>query len=290
MTSGLLADLNESQREAVTHPGGPLLVLAGAGSGKTRVITRRIAWLASKGTGPESILALTFSTKAAEEMRGRAEELLTGAYEELRCATFHSFCAQLLRDEGLDAGLDPFFTTVTPAERLALLLDRIDELTLRHHLFWGNPAALLSKLIDRIDRLKDEMVTASDYERWARSQQQVSNGNGDEGRVLREIEFAQFYADHDRLVAESGALDFGELILRAFQLLRDRAAVRQRIAKRFQHVLVDEYQDTNFAQGELMRLLVGEHRNVVVVGDDDQSIYRFRGASRKNIADFQTHF
>jgi DNA helicase-2/ATP-dependent DNA helicase PcrA len=288
--SGLLADLNESQREAVTHPGGPLLVLAGAGSGKTRVITRRIAWLASKGTGPEHVLALTFSTKAAEEMRGRAEELLSGAYEELSCATFHSFCAQLLREEGLDAGLDPFFTTLTPAERLALLLDQIDELTLRHHLFWGNPAALLAKLIERIDRLKDEMVTASDYEVWARSHGQSSNGQGDDGRVLRELEFARFYSDHDRLLADSGALDFGELILRAFQLLRERPAVRERISARFQHVLVDEYQDTNFAQGELMRLLVGEHRNIVVVGDDDQSIYRFRGASRKNIADFQTHF
>src|SRR4029453_8709351 len=116
MMPGLLADLNEAQREAVTHPGGPLLVLAGAGSGKTRVITRRIAWLASQEIAPEEVPALTFSKKAAEEMRARAEELLTGAYEELHCSTFHAFCARLLREEGLDAGLDPFFHLLTPAE------------------------------------------------------------------------------------------------------------------------------------------------------------------------------
>jgi DNA helicase-2/ATP-dependent DNA helicase PcrA len=290
MMPGLLADLNEAQREAVTHPGGPLLVLAGAGSGKTRVITRRIAWLATEGTAPEQVLALTFSNKAAEEMRARAEELLTGAYEELHCSTFHAFCARLLREEGLDAGLDPFFHLLTPAERLALLLDRVDELSLRHHVYWGNPAALIAKLITRIDRLKDEMVTVLDYESWARSQAEVSDDAQDDERIQRELEFARFYADHDRLLAEAGAVDFGELILRAFRLLQERPAVKDRVASRFRHVLVDEYQDTNFAQGELLRLLVGEHRNVVVVGDDDQSIYRFRGASRKNIADFQTHF
>lgn len=290
MMPGLLADLNEAQREAVTHPGGPLLVVAGAGSGKTRVITRRIAWLASEGTAPEEVLALTFSTKAAEEMRARAEELLTGAYEELRCSTFHAFCARLLRDEGLDAGLDPFFHPLTPAERLAMLLDRVDELSLRHHVYWGNPAALLAKLIAQIDRLKDEMVTALDYEQWARSEADAALGDSDQERIQRELEFARFYGDHDRLLAEAGALDFGELILRAFQLLQSMPSLQRRISERFRHVLVDEYQDTNFAQGELLRLLVGEHRNVTVVGDDDQSIYRFRGASRKNIADFQLHF
>src|SRR5688572_4668611 len=126
--SGLLADLNEAQCEAVTHPGGPLLVLAGAGSGKTRVITRRIAWLATEGTPPEHVLALTFSTRAAEEMRSRAEELLEEPYEELRCSTFHAFCARLIQEEALDAQVDPFAHPVTPADRLALLLDRRDDL------------------------------------------------------------------------------------------------------------------------------------------------------------------
>src|SRR5688500_9436427 len=131
-SSRLLADLNEAQLEAVTHPGGPLLVLAGAGSGKTRVITRRIAWLAEQGTPPERVLALTFSTKAAEEMRARAEEVLELPYEERWCSTVHAFCARLLQEEALEAGVDPFFQPITPADRLALLIDRLDELSLRH--------------------------------------------------------------------------------------------------------------------------------------------------------------
>ncbi len=279
-----LADLNDAQREAVTHSGGPLLVVAGAGTGKTRVITRRIAWLASQGVMPEQVLALTFSTRAAEEMRARAEELLEEGYEELRCATFHAFCTRLLQEEALEAGIDPFFHPVTPADRLALLLDRADELTFEHHQMWGNPAGLFAKLIERIDRLKDEGVSSVEYASWAGSLPQ-----GDED-AEREREFARFFADHDRLVEENGGLDFGELILRAIRLLEERPNVCRRIRGRFRHVLVDEYQDTNYAQGELLRLLVEEHRNVCVVGDDDQSIYRFRGASRKNIVDFQSRF
>jgi DNA helicase-2/ATP-dependent DNA helicase PcrA len=288
--SRVTAGLNEAQLEAVTHPGGPLLVLAGAGTGKTRVITRRIAWLSSQGIPPERVLALTFSTKAAEEMRGRAEELLDGPYEELCCSTFHAFCARLLEDESPTAGLDPFLHPITPADRLALLVDRVDELSLRHHVAWGNPTAVLAKLIDKIDRLKDEMVSASDYGGWAESLAESAYDEEQQRQSEREVEFARFYADHDRMVAEAGGLDFGELILRAFRLLDQHPTVRARIADRFQAVLVDEYQDTNFAQGELLRLLVGEHRNVLVVGDDDQSIYRFRGASRKNIADFQAAY
>src|SRR5918999_118743 len=161
--SGLLADLNEAQREAVTHSGGPLLVLAGAGSGKTRVITRRIAWLAEHGIPPESVLALTFSAKAAEEMRTRAEELLETPYEELVCTTFHAFCVRLLQEEALEAGFDPVFHPATPADRLALLMERLDSLNVRHHDMRGNPAPFLGKVIERIDRLKDEMVTAEEY-------------------------------------------------------------------------------------------------------------------------------
>ena len=131
MAEGLLSGLNEAQRAAVTHSGGPLLVLAGAGSGKTRVITRRIAWLASQGITPETVLALTYSAKAAEEMRCRAEELLDDPYEELVCTTFHAFCVRLLQEEALEAGYDPFFHPATPADRLALLMERLDSLDVR---------------------------------------------------------------------------------------------------------------------------------------------------------------
>jgi len=160
MQDRLLAGLNAPQKEAVTHAGGPLLVLAGAGSGKTRVITRRIAWLAANGVPPEQVLAMTFSAKAAEEMRGRAEELLEEPYEELRCSTFHAFCARLLSEEGFEGGVDPFFSPVTQADRLALLMDHADKLDIRHHDLRANPAPFFASVLQRIDRLKDEMVTA----------------------------------------------------------------------------------------------------------------------------------
>jgi superfamily I DNA/RNA helicase/CRISPR/Cas system-associated exonuclease Cas4 (RecB family) len=285
----LLEGLNTPQIEAITHSGGPLLVLAGAGSGKTRVITRRIAWLAANGVPPEQVLALTFSAKAAEEMRTRAEELLEEPYEELHCSTFHAFCARLLHEEALEGGLDPFFHPVTQADRLALLMDHADKLEIRHHDLRANPAAFFAGVLARIDRLKDEMVTADEYLAWARSLA-ASNDDGERDQSRREVEFAELYATHDRLLDEAGAVDFGELILRAIRLLGERPAVRARVSARFRAVLVDEYQDTNFAQKELLRLVVAEHRNVVVVGDDDQSIYRFRGASRKNIYDFEETF
>src|SRR5215211_2954812 len=281
-----LDGLNRSQRVAVTHPGGPLIVVAGAGTGKTRALTRRFAWLVDEGAAPDEILALTFSSPAAAEMRERLEALIEAPYEELHMATFHSFCSQLLQDEALEAGLDPFFSTVTPADRLALLLERIDELTLREHEIRGNPAPLLASFVSRIDRLKDEMVSAEDYRAHAES---LGQGEGDAARAsaAREREFAGLFAEHDRMLAECGALDFGDLIVRAFRLLHEKPHVRERVANRFRHVLVDEYQDTNFAQGMLLRLLVEDHRNVTVVGDDDQAIYRFRGASQKNLRDFE---
>jgi DNA helicase II / ATP-dependent DNA helicase PcrA len=289
MPEELLAGLNDAQREAVTHPGGPLLVLAGAGTGKTRVITRRIAWLAAQGIDPAHVLALTFSTKAAEEMRARAEELLEEPYEELHCSTFHAFCARLLHEESLAGGFDPFFHPVTQADRLALLMDHADELEIRHHDLRGNPAPFFARALDRIDRLKDEMVTADEYLRWAESLA-ASPSEAERDQSMRELEFGRVYRDHDRLLDQAGAIDFGEMILRAIRLLEDRPATLERVTGHFEAVLVDEYQDANLAQNELLRLLVERRRNVIVVGDDDQSIYRFRGASRKNIRDFQAAY
>ncbi len=263
-----LDGLNASQREAVTHAGGPLLVVAGAGTGKTRVIARRFAWLVQEGTPPDGVLALTFSTTAAAELRERLETLIEAPGEELWVATFHSFCTRLLQDEALEAGLDPFFSPVTPADRLALLLERIEDLTLRRHEIRGNPAPLLASFIARIDRLKDEMVSAEDYRRFAERLAEAGRKGGDAERAgaLRELEFAQVYADHDGLLAESGALDFGDLICHAFRLLHEKPHVRERVAARFRQVLVDEFQDTNFAQGMLLRLLCQDHRNVTEGG------------------------
>ncbi len=272
-------DLTDAQREAVLHRGGPLLVVAGAGTGKTRTLVARFAGLVEEGIAPERILVLTFSPAAADELRGRLEATLEGAYEELAVATVHSFAARLLRDEALPAGLDPFAAPVTPADRLALLLERMDDLPLRRHDFQGSPAALLGSLIARIDRLKDELVTGEDYAGWAEKL-----GDGDAG--AREREFAAFYRTHDRLLAESGLLDFGDLLVRGRRLLAEQAEVRERVSARLHHVLVDEYQDATFAQARLIELLTGSG-NVTVVGDDDQAVHRFRGASTKNLRDFR---
>src|ERR671920_1620862 len=162
-----LDGLNRAQEAAVTHSDGPLVVAAGAGTGKTQTVVSRFVWLVGQGVPPERILALTFSAPAAAEMRERLEAVLESPYEELHVETFRSFCLRLLQDEALEAGVDPFLSPVTPADRLALLLERLDDLTLRHHETRGNPAPLLASFVARIDRLKDEAVSSDEYGRWA---------------------------------------------------------------------------------------------------------------------------
>ena len=273
--------LSPEQLAAVGHGGGPLLVLGGAGTGKTTVLVERFAHLAAAGAPPESLLVLCYSTAAAVAMRERLEDRLEGAYEELPIATFHGFCARLLRDEAFEAGLDPFATPVSAADRLAMLLERIDDLPLRHHDLRGNPSATLGAIVQRIDRLKDELVSAEDYAAWA-------NGLPDDR--AREREFAALYAAHETMLADAGTLDVGDLVLQAFRLLREREHVRERLARRQRHVLVDELQDASFAQGLLLRLLVAGHGGITAAADDDQSIHRFRGAATKNIADFRAEW
>jgi DNA helicase-2/ATP-dependent DNA helicase PcrA len=265
-----LDGLNRAQEAAVAHVDGPLVVVAGAGTGKTQTVVRRFAWLVDQGTPAEELLALTFSEAAAADLRERLEALLESPYEELHVHTFRSFSLGLLQDEALEAGVDPFLSPVTPADRLALLLERLDDLSLRAHEIRGNPAPLLASFVSRIDRLKHEMVSPADYRAYA--DRIAADATSDAGRAhaARELEFARLYADHDRLLAERGALDYGDLVLRAFQLLHQRPHVRERVAGRFRHVLVDEYQETNFAEGMLLRLLVEEHEHVTVVGSDDR--------------------
>jgi DNA helicase-2/ATP-dependent DNA helicase PcrA len=278
-------DVTSAQREAITHPGGPLLVVGGAGTGKTTVLVERFAHLVEAGIEPEGILVLTFSTAAAEALRERLETVVARNYEELTVTTFHGFCARVLRDEAADAGVDPFATPVTHGDRLAMLLERIDELPLSQHDLRGNPSAVLGGVIARIDRLKDELISASDYAAWAATLPE--DVEAARARALREREFAEIYALHDRMLADAGTLDFGELVTAAFRTLRERPHVRARLGQRYLHVLVDEFQDASFAQNLLLRLLTADHGNVTAAADDDQAIFRFRGAATKNIRDFE---
>jgi DNA helicase-2/ATP-dependent DNA helicase PcrA len=282
--------LNAAQLEAVTHPGGPLLVVGGAGTGKTCTLVERFAWLVEQGESPEAILALTFSPAAAGALRERIESRMDRPHEELFVGTFRSLCERLLRDEALEAGLDPFFACMSPADRLALLLERIDELTLRRHEIRGNPAPLIASFVTRIDRLKDEMIEARDYVAFAQKMQAGAATDAERAQAGRELEFARVYADHDALLAERGALDFGDLALHAFRLLHEKPHVRERVAARHRHVLVDELEELKFSEGLVLRMLAQDHRNIWAAADDDQAIHRLRGAWRKNLTDFQREY
>ena len=276
--------LTAAQHEAVAHPGGPLLVIGGAGTGKSCLLAERFAWLVGAGTPPETILALAFSTAAADEMRERIEERLDRpASEEPAVTTFQGLCTRLLRDEAVEAGVDPFVTPVSPADRLAMLLERIDDLPLRLHDLRGNPSAVLGSIVARIDRLKNELITCEDYAAWASTL-------GERSDAAREREFGELFRAHDRMLADAGAIDFGDLVVRAFGLLRAKPHVRARLSGRYRHVLVDDLQDTSFAQGLLLRLLVAEHGNVTAAGDDDSAIHRFRGAATKAFEDFRAEW
>ncbi|HEY5144209.1 MAG TPA: ATP-dependent DNA helicase [Solirubrobacteraceae bacterium] len=274
-----LEGLTERQREVVTHTGGPLIVLGAAGTGKTRALAARHAWLATaRGLEPEHVLAISHSAGAVDALRAQVEAGIDRGFAELHVHTIAGFCARLLREEALDAGLDPFVVTVSPADRLAMLLERVDELTLRLHDFRGNPAALLETIVARIDRLKDAMITADEVVAWA-----GSLPPGDE-RSDREREFAEVYRAHDRMLREDGALDTGDLVLLSARLL-ERPHVRARVAERYRHVLVDDVQDLAYAHLRLVLMLAAEHRGLTAAGDPDQAIVRARGAATKNLRD-----
>ena len=265
--------LTAAQRRAVTHEGSPLLVLGGAGTGKTRVLVERFAWLVDQGVAHEDLLLVAASDAAAGALRRQVEDLLLPPYGELAVVSVPSLCLLLLREHAPAAGVDPFFVPATAADRLALLLDRVEQLTLRRHDFLGNPAAMLGSVIERIDRCKLELVTADGYTAWA------AGLEGETGE--REREFAQLFCDHDRLLAEEGTLDAGDLVLRTLALLERRPDV----ADRFRHVLVDEYQDLDLAHRELLDR-VAAHGRLTACGDDDGAISRFRAAATKNLRDF----
>jgi DNA helicase II / ATP-dependent DNA helicase PcrA len=283
-----LDGLSPAQRTAATHAGGPLLIVGGAGSGKTRTLLARFAWLVEQGEAPEAILMLARSERAADALRRQVEEGIARPYEALAVTTVHDLCARLLREHALAAGVDPFAVAVGRADRLAMLLERIDELTIRSHDFRGNPAALIASFVRRIDRLKDELISAEDYAAWAAGLAADEDaGDPARARAAQECEFAEIYRAHDRMLAEAGALDGGDLVIRALALLREHPHVRAQVAERHRHVLVDDVQEPNFAHGLLLRLLAAEHGNLAAAGDDDQAIHRFRAAGTKNLRDLQ---
>lgn len=296
----LLNDLNKSQREAVTFGDGPLLILAGVGTGKTTVITRRIAWLiAEKRAKPAEILGLTFTERAAAEMEARVDTLVPYGYIEARIGTFHSFCDRLLRENALLLGLSPDYRILTEAEQVIFLKEHLFELPLRRFRPLGNPVRHLRAILTLFSRAKDEDVSPEEYAEYVKTLQErldSSDGISTEERTLLETEaaeqeeLARTYAAYQKLLAEHGFVDFGDLITLSLKLLRENPVVLRRYQDSFRYILVDEFQDTNYAQFELLKLLAGRERNLTVCGDDDQSIYKFRGAAISNILNFQEEY
>ena len=267
----LLASLNEPQREAVRHGEGPLLVLAGAGSGKTRVLTHRIAYLLATGAArPGEILAITFTNKAANEMRERVEALVGRSARAMWVTTFHSACARMLRADAERLGYSRSFTIYDESDSLRMLKRCMAELGVDPKRY--PPRSLRAQ----ISGAKNKLVDAAVY---AQAQ----------GSVFEETA-ASVYELYEKRMLEANAMDFDDLLVRTVNVLETSEEARERWRRTFRHVLVDEYQDTNHAQYRLLQLLTSEHGNLMVVGDDDQSVYSFRHADIRNILDFERDF
>jgi DNA helicase-2/ATP-dependent DNA helicase PcrA len=274
-----------AQRRVAAHPAGPLLVSGPAGSGRTEALARRLEALVEAGAPPESVLVLTRSRAARSQLRERAEELLDRPHEALWIHTYEEASEALLREHSVEAGLDPFFTTVGPADRLAIMLDRVDDLPLRRHEIRGNPAGLLARLLRRIDVLKHEAVAPAALRDWAVARERAASNPAERERAEREIEFADLYARHDRILRESGSLDGGDLVLELAKLLDARADVRAEVGQRFRALLVDELEDAGVAHRRLIDALAVD-QNVTAACDAAQAVRRFRGGGEAAIAAF----
>ena len=309
----LLTNLNDAQKQAVVHCKGPLLIVAGAGTGKTTVITSKIAWLITeKGIKPEEVLALTFTEKAAAEMEERVDRLLPLGYGDLWISTFHSFAERLLKEHALDIGLPQEFKLLNSTGQWLLVRKNLERFNLDYYRPLGNPTKFIHALLKLFSRAKDENISAAQYLEYAESLKLNADSAGfikdqlDEKQKkelskdqLKELaneetrkqqEIAGAFHVYQQLLLENNALDFGDLINYTLQLFQTRKNILFKYQNQFKYILVDEFQDTNYAQYELVKLLSGEKQDVTVVGDDDQAIYKFRGASVSNILQFKNDY
>lgn len=275
--------LNKQQLQAVKHGKGPLLIIAGAGTGKTTVITERIKHLITKGFAkPEEILALTFTEKGATEMETRIDVALPLGYGDMWVMTFHSFCDRILRESGIEMGLSSSYKLMTSAESIDLIKRSLFDFNLDYYKPLGNPNKFIEGLLQHFSRLQDETVTPEDYLKYAREFM-----HEEQLEVVKTTELANAYKFYTQLKLKNNVLDFGDLITYVIKLFRERPNILKKYQEKFKYILVDEFQDTNYAQNELVNLLSQKFRNITIVGDDNQSIYRFRGAAISNIIQFK---
>jgi len=292
--SNLLENLNEEQQTAVVHKTGPLMIVAGAGTGKTTVVTRRIAWLIEQGLcKPDQILALTFTDKAAGEMEERVDQLLPYGYVDLHISTFHAFCEKILREFGAEMGLARDFKLLSELDTWLLMRKHFDRFVLNYYRPLGNPTKYLKGFLSHFSRLKDQAIDPDAYLSFVEDKlldDDAKQAGDDVSEKQRWSELARAYHTYQTILQEYDSLDFGDLILYTLKLLQSRPRILREVREQFQYVLVDEFQDTNHAQYELVKLIAAPSNNLTVVGDDDQSIYQFRGASLANILRFESDY
>jgi len=293
----ILDDLNEEQTKAVTTTKGPLLIIAGAGTGKTTVIARRIAYLIEqKKAKPAEILALTFTEKAAAEMEERVDVLVPYGYIDTWISTFHAFGDRILRERALEIGLPTDFQVLSKPQQILFVMQNLFRFDLKIYRPLSNPTKFIEAMLSLISRAKDEDVSPQNYLEYVDGlKKNLKKTQGEEREILEEEiakqnELASFYKRYEELKTASGKIDYGDQVFLTLKLLRDRPKLLKEYQSKFKYILVDEYQDTNYSQNELVKLLAYSHKNICVVGDDDQSIYKFRGASISNILKFKNDY
>lgn len=294
--SSLLAKLNPEQKTAVIHQSGPLLIVAGAGTGKTTVLINRLLYLITElKVDPDNILLVTFTEKASQELTERADQALPYGYVNLWIHTFHGLCDQILRQHGLDIGINVDYQVLNQTEQWMLIKNNLAKFNLDYYAPLGNPDKFISELIKHFSRLKDENVTPQQYLDYALELQQDNDAmlssakqkNLDSDRIN---ELANAYHAYNQLLLDNKLLDFGDLITYTLKLFKERPDILKYYQAKFKYVMVDEFQDTNWSQYELLKLLSLPDNNLVAVGDDDQSIFKFRGASLSNIMQFKDDY
>lgn len=285
-----LVTLNPEQTEAIQHGEGPLLIIAGAGTGKTTVITERIkSLITERSIRPDQILALTFTEKAAYEMEERIDKIMPYGYSHLWISTFHAFCDNILRDEAIHMGLTPNFQLMTEAESILFLRRHLFALDLKYFRPLGNPNKFLEALLQHFARLTDEDITPDEYIKFATSLK-AGTTTVEKEEAAKILELSHAFKEYENLKVKEGMLDFSDLISQTLNLLRKRSSILRKYQEQFKYILIDEFQDTNFAQNEMAIKLAGKRKNITVVADDDQAIYRWRGAALSNVIQFRNNF
>ncbi len=283
----LLDGLNTAQRKAVIHGQGPLLIIAGAGTGKTKVITQRIAYLIEqKYAKPEEILAVTFTEKAANEMEERVDLLIPYSYSFVEIHTFNSFGESVLRDYAIEIGYPPDFRLLDDVEQTIFFREHLFKIPLKYYRPLSAPTRYIRELLTAVKKLKQEGIKPEKYLNYSQKSLKEAKNEVEKEEAEKHFEIANVYKAHQELFQKEGKIDFEDQVTLVVDLFKMRQSILHLYQEKYKYILVDEFQDTNYIQFEMLKLLAGNHKNLTVVGDDDQSIFRFRGASLSNILNF----